>query len=222
MKSSLAAVILVALALITAPLAPHAQPVTKVFRVGYLGVEPAPSPYLEAFREGLRRLGYVEGRTVAIESRVAEGKSDRLPALASELADLKVDVIVAISGPAAQAARKAGPTIPLVFGVSGDPVEAGFVASLARPGGNATGLSYLQPELAGKRLQLLKEVFPKLSRVAMLTNPAHAGEDQEWREMKIAAKTMGVTLQSHMMPAHRDLAEIFAAVSRDRAEAIVL
>ena len=134
---------------------------------------------------------------------------------------MKVEVIVA-TGPAAQAARKASVTIPLVIGVSGDPVEGGLVSSLARPGGNITGMSYLQPELAGKRLQLLREVAPKMTRVAMVTNPSHAGENQEWREMDLAAKTIGVTLQSQMMPTHSDLTEIFAAIMKDRADAIVL
>jgi putative tryptophan/tyrosine transport system substrate-binding protein len=219
----LAAVALIASVVIAAvPIAARAQPATKVFRVGYLGIEPAPSPYLDAFRDGLRRLGYVEGRNITIESRLADGNADRLPALAAELAGLKVDVIVGISGSVAQAAKKTTATIPLVVGLSGDPVEAGFVSSLARPGGNITGMTYLQPELAGKRLQLLREVSPKLTRVAMLTNPSHAGENQEWREMDLAAKTIGITLQSHMMPTHSDLAEIFAAITRDRAEAIVL
>jgi putative tryptophan/tyrosine transport system substrate-binding protein len=209
-------------AALAAPLAAGAQPATRVFRVGYLGFEPSPSPYLEAFRNGLARLGYVEGRNITIESRVAEGKADRLPALASELAALKLDVIVTISGPAAQVARKASAGVPLVIGVSGDPVEAGFVASLARPGGTITGISYLQPELAGKRLQLLREVSPKVGRVAVLMNPNHAGENQDWREMEIAARTIGVTLQNHAMPATGDLSELFATMTRDRAEAIVM
>jgi putative ABC transport system substrate-binding protein len=190
--------------------------------VGYLGAEPVPSPYLEAFRDGLRRLGYVEGRNLTIESRLGEGRADRLPALATELVGLKVDVIVAISGTAAQVARKVSGTIPLVVGISGDPVEAGFVSSLARPGGNITGMSYLQPELAGKRLQLLREVAPKVTRVAMLTNPSHAGESQEWREMEVAAKTIGVTLHTYPMPVHGDLSEVFASITRDRADAVVL
>lgn len=221
MNKSLAAMILVAVAVLVVPLAPDAQTTPKMFRIGFLGLEPAPSPYLEAFRDGLRRLGHVEGRNITIESRFAEGKADRLPALASELAGLNVDVIVG-TGPAANAARKASPTIPLVIGVSGDPVEAGLVASLARPGGYITGMSYLQPELAGKRLQLLREISPKLTRVAVLTNPNHPGENQEWREMDMAAKTIGLTLQNHMMPAHGDLSQIFAVITRDRAEAIVL
>jgi putative ABC transport system substrate-binding protein len=215
--------ILMALVLMAVPVAAHAQPAaTKVFRVGYLGLESSPSPYLDAFRAGLRRLGYVEGRNITIDSRDADGKPDRLPAAAQELAGLKLDVMVAISGPAAQAARKASPTLPLVIGVSADPVESGFAASLARPGRNITGMSYLQPELAGKRLQLLREIAPKVTRVAVLVNPNHAGENQEWREMDVAATTLGMTLQYHHMPAPGDLTETFAAITRDRAEAIVM
>lgn len=222
LKHSVTLSTLLAFTVMSAPTAAHAQPATKVFRVGYLAVEPAPSQYLEAFRNGLARLGYVEGRNITIESRFAEGKADRLPALASELAALKPDVIVTISGPAAQAARKAAGSLPLVIGVSGDPVEAGFVASLARPGGTITGMSYLQPELAGKRLQLLRELSPRAGRVAVLMNPNHAGENQDWREMETAARTIGITLQSHMMPASGDLTELFAAMTRDRADAIVM
>ena len=214
-------VIRLPLAALAPPVVAAAQQAARVTRVGYLGLEPAPSPYLEAFRDGMRRLGYVEGRNIAIESRTAEGRADRLPALAGELASLNVDVIVA-TGPAAQAARKASLTIPLVIGVSGDPVEGGLVSSLARPGGNITGMSYLQPELAAKRLQLLREVAPKMTRVAMLANPGHPGENQEWREMELGAKTIGVTLQSHMMPPHSDLTELFATIIKDRADAIVL
>ncbi len=222
LKNPLAALILMAAAVVAVPLAADAQPATKAFRIGYLGLEPSPSPYLEAFRAGLRRVGYVEGQNITIESRFADGKADRLPALASELVGLKVDVIVGVTGGAAQAAKNASVTIPIVIGVSGDPVEAGFVSSLARPGGNITGMTYLQPDLAGKRLQTLREVSPRLTRVAVLMNPKHAGENQDWREMDTAARTIGVTLQNHMMPANNDLTEIFAAITRDRAEAIVM
>ena len=217
----LAVSILLALTM-AAPLAISAQPATKVFRVGYLGSDPPPYTYFEAFRAGLRRLGYVEGQNIIVEGRHADGRADRLPALASELAGLKLDVIVAAGGPAAQAARKASGPIPLVVGVSGDPVESGFVASLARPGGTITGMSYLQPELAGKRLQMLREIAPKVTRVAVLVNPNHAGENQEWREMDAAAKVMGMTLVHHSMPANNDLTEVFAAITRDRAEAVVM
>ena len=220
MTHRLIASILIALTVVAAHAALHAQP--KVFRVGYLGVETSPSPYLEAFRAGLHRLGYIEGQTITIESRLAEGKADRLLVLAQELAAQRVDVIVGITGGAAQAAKRATATMPLVVGMSGDPVEAGFVASLARPGGNVTGMTYLQPDLAGKRLQLLREVAPKVTRVAVLANPNHAGENQEWRAMDAAAKTIGLVLQHHMMPATTDLTEIFALITRDRAEAIVM
>src|SRR5688500_4007408 len=217
----LAASILLALVMAT-PLAVSAQPATKVFRVGYLGSDPPPYTYFEAFRAGLRRLGYVQGQNIIVEGRHADGRADRLAALASELSSLKLDVIVPAGVPAAQAARKAsGPTL-LVVGVSGDPVESGFVASLARPGGNITGMSDLQPELAGKRLQLLREIAPKVSRVAMLVNPNHAGENQEWREMDGAAKTLGMTLQYHHIPPPGELTESFAAIAREPAKATCL
>lgn len=225
LKHPLAAFVLMAVTVIAAssllPLAADAQPPAKAARIGYLAVEPPPSPYLDAFRAGLQRLGYVEGRNLTIESRFAAGRTDRLPALASELAGLKVDVIVGV-GPVAQAIKNTITTIPIVFGVSSDPVESRLVSSLTRPGGKITGITYLQPELAGKRLQLLKEIVPGVSRVAMLMNPIHAGEDQEWREMDAAARIIGVTLQHHMMPLTSDLTELFAAITRDKADAIVL
>ena len=208
--------------LLTVPAVSRAQPAAKVFRVAYLGPEVSPSPYLDAFRDGLRRLGHVEGRTVTIETRLAEGKAEVLPALAAELVALKPDVIVAMTGGPAHAVRKTATTIPLVVGVSGDPVVSGLVASFARPGGNVTGMAFLQPELAGKRLQLLREVSPKVARVASLTNPDHPGEDQEWREMDLAAKAAGLTLHHHMMAAHGDLGQLFATISADRADAMIL
>jgi putative ABC transport system substrate-binding protein len=208
--------------LVARPRAAAAQSPTKTFLVGYFGVEASPSPYLEAFRDGLRRLGYVEGRNVAIESRLAEGRAERLPALVSELIDRKVDVIVGITGGAAFVASKATTTIPIVVGVSGDPVEAGLVASFARPGGNITGMSYLQPELSSKRLQLLKEVVPKLTRVAMVANASHPGEGQEWRALEVAAKTLGVVMQKHMMPAQGELGELFGGITADRPDALMV
>jgi putative ABC transport system substrate-binding protein len=199
-----------------------AQTPPRTFVIGYFGLESPPSPYLEAFRDGLRRLGYVEGRHFTIEVRLAEGRGERLVSLATELAALKVDVIVGITGGAAVVARKVSGTIPLVVGVSGDPVTAGFVGSLARPGGNLTGMTYLQPELAGKRLQLLKEVAPTLGRVAMLKNPVHPGEDQEWREMDTAARTLGLTLQHHMLPSQGSVGGMLSAITADRPDAVVL
>ena len=157
----------------------EAQQPTKIPRIGYLSPNsPATNPArIEAFRQGLHELGYVEGKNIFIEYRYAEGKLDRLPALAAELARLKVDVIVTTSPSPTRAAKEATVTIPIVFAQDGDPVASGFVASLSRPGGNTTGLSTLAPELSGKRLELLKEVVPKLSRVAVLgtsTSPSTA------------------------------------------------
>ena len=157
----------------------EAQQPTKIPRIGFLaGASPsAYSARIEAFRQGLRELGYVEGKNIVIEWRYAEGKLDRLPALAAELVRLKVDVIVTAGPTATRAAKEATVTIPIVMAQDTDPVGNGFVASLARPGGNITGLSTLAPELSGKRLELLKEIVPKLSRVAVLgtsTSPGNA------------------------------------------------
>jgi len=156
-------------ALIAAPLTAKAQRVAKVARIGYLGRDITPAPHLpEALLQGLRDLGYVEGRSVVVEYRDAEGKSERLPALAAELVALKVDVIVAASIQPALAARQATKTLPIVFAAVGDPVSSGLVTGLARPGGNVTGLSSFLPELVGKGLELLKEAVPRVSRVTVL------------------------------------------------------
>ncbi len=163
------------LALLASPLAVRAQPAGKVYRVGFLGNSTAA---LEAnlvgpFREGLRDLGYVEGRNVQIEYRWADGKYERFPELVAELVALKVDVIVTAGTPAALAVKRATVTIPLVMVAVGDPVGTGLVASLARPGGSMTGLTSIAPDLEGKRLELLREAVPKLSRVSVLWNPAN-------------------------------------------------
>ena len=158
----------------------EAQQPTKVPRIGYLvGASlSAVSARIEAFRQGLRELGYVEGKNIVIEYRYAEGKLDRLPALAAELVRLKVDVIVATGPPSTRAAKEATATIPIVMAQDSDPVGTGFVASLARPGGNITGLATLAPELSGKRLELLKEIVPKLSRVAVFGTSTLPGNAQ--------------------------------------------
>jgi ABC-type uncharacterized transport system substrate-binding protein len=170
----------------------EAQQPKKVPRIGLL------SPYslsswvrIEAFRQGLRDLGYVEGQNIVIEHRYAEGNLDRLPALAAELVRLKVDVIFAMTTPAVLAAKKATTTVPIVT-VSGDPVGFGLVASLARPGGNITGLANLTPELVGKRLGLLTEVVSRVSRVAVLWNPDSPGAALRMRETEAAAPTLGM------------------------------
>lgn len=193
--------LIVALAGLVVPLPADAQQPAKVPRIGILlaGSPPTPParlPPLEAFLQGLRDLGYVEGRNIAIEYRWAEGKLDPLSDLAAELVRLKVEVIVTSSTPAVQAAKKATSTIPIVMAAVGDPVVTGLVASLARPGGNITGLTLLAPELAGKRLELLKETLPTLSRVAVLWNSASTAMVHTFRETRVAAEASGVKLQS--------------------------
>ena len=170
---------------------PAAQQPGKAHRVGFLSAS-SPSDarsqrFLEAFRQGLRELGWVEGQNIAIEYRWAEGKYDRLPGLAAELVRLKVDVIVAVAVPAIQAAKQAARTIPIVMAVASDPVATGFLASIARPEGNITGLSLMAPDLVGKQMQLLKEVVPKISRVALLWNSANAANAPQFRQAQDAA-----------------------------------
>ncbi len=185
--------------LLAAPLSAEAQQATKVARIGYLATNLAGNPHgREAVRQGLRDLGYVEGRNVVIEYRDAEGKLERLPALAAELVALKVDVIVTASTAAALAAKQATRTLPIVFAVAADPVADGLVTSLARPGGNVTGLSLLFPELVGKGLEHLKRAVPRVSRVAVLWQSGTYGERTEkdlLKEAEVAARALGVRLQ---------------------------
>jgi putative ABC transport system substrate-binding protein len=218
------ALVILALGLLAAPLAADAQPPPKVPRIGILWASPisANAHLREAFRQGLRELGYVEGQNVAIEFRYAEGKLERLPDLAAELVRLKVDVIVATNTPTALAAKQATRTIPIVVSVSGDPVESGLVASLARPGGNVTGLSLMVPELAGKRLQLLKEVVPGTSRVAVLSNPTNPYTGLVVRETQAAARVLGVQLQPLEVRAAEDIDRAFQAAIRGRANALIV
>jgi len=183
--------------LLSAPPARGAQQAGKVPHVGIVWIAtPAyVAPLQEAFRQGLRDLGYVEGETIALETRFAEGVADRLPDLMGELVRLKVDVIVAPSTPAVRAARQATGTIPIVMVNVADPVGLGFVSSLAQPGGNITGLSNLTVELAGKTMELLNEVLPKLSRASVLLNPAHPDAELFMRGAKVAANTLHLELQ---------------------------
>jgi putative ABC transport system substrate-binding protein len=177
----------------------QAQQAKKVFRIGYLSAVSlsAESSRLDGFRQGLRNLGYVEGENIVIESRFAEGKLDRFPDLVAELLRLKVDVIVTGGSPATDAARQATRTIPLVMTLVGDPVP-GFVASLAKPGGNITGLTGITPELSGKRVELLKEAFPKMSRVTVFADRAVAASvvDRNLQETQLVARTLGIKLDS--------------------------
>src|SRR5262245_8041454 len=178
---------LLALSLTLVPLVGEGQRAAKVARIGYLSSDRAVGAHLiEAFRQGLRDLGYVEGHNVVIEYRDAERKYERLPALAAELVALKVDVIVAPTTPSALAAKQVTKTIPIFFTVAGDPVTSGLVTSLARPGGNVTGLSVLRPDLVGKCLELLKQAIPGVRDVAVLWHPGGHGERTEENMLKEA------------------------------------
>jgi ABC-type uncharacterized transport system substrate-binding protein len=199
----------------------EAQQPTKVPRIGYLG-STSVSARTEAFRQGLRELGYVEGKNIVIEWRRHEGKVDRLPALAAELVRLKVDIIVTAGAPAARVAKEATSTIPIVMTNVGDPVGSGFVASLARPGGNITGLSTLAPELSGKRLELLKEIVPELSRVAVFGTSTNPDNAQMLREVDLAAKVLGVKLQYLDVRERKDSETAFRAAVKELAEAVLM
>jgi putative ABC transport system substrate-binding protein len=202
------------------------QPPEKVPRVGYLIAgarsDPQRQRLLEAFRQGLRELGYVEGQNVDIESRWAEGKDDRLPALAADLVRSKVDVIVTQSGAATKAAQQATRTIPIVMGLANDAVGSGLVASLARPGGNVTGLTVISSDVVGKQFQLLTELVPKLSQVALLTNPANPASAPFVREAEAAARALGVRLQTLEARDPQEIDSAFPAMTRERAGALVI
>jgi ABC-type uncharacterized transport system substrate-binding protein len=200
----------------------RAQQVGKVLRIGYLIQGAGSEPSRQAFRQGLHELGYVEGKNIAIEYRNAEGKLDRLYEIAAELVRLKVEVIVVAGTNPAAAARQATNTIPIVVRRAGDLVEAGLVASLARPGGNVTGLSGLGPELSGKKLELLKEAFPKVSRIAVLWNPTNASNAISWRETQTAGRSLSVQLQSLEIRAASDFDGAFGAATREHADALLV
>ena len=200
----------------------QAQQPTKVARIGYLSPgDPVSRTYrTEAFRQGLKELGYIEGKNIAIEYRFAEARSERLPELAQDLVRLKVDIIFAGSHPATEAAKNATQTIPIVTS-SQDPVSSGFVVGLARPGGNITGLTNLTSELVGKRLELLKEVIPQLFRVAVLWTPSHPASTI-WRRTEVVAQSLGVQLQAAEIRERDDLELAFVAIKRERAEALLM
>ena len=215
--------LIIAPGILAAPLAAEAGQPAKVPRIGYLH---ARSPVeaadiTNAFRRGLRDLGYVEGQTIAIEYRWAEGKFERVPPLAAELVRLKVDVIVTSGEAAVRAARQATSTIPIVMASHPDPVGTGVISSLARPGGNLTGLSIFAPDLAEKRLELIKEAVPKLSRVAVLWNPDNLGKVLEFQVTQAAARALGVTLQPVEVRKANDFDMAFSVILRKRPDALV-
>jgi putative ABC transport system substrate-binding protein len=216
--------VVLALGLTLAPLATEGQQASKVPRIGYLSAgAPETAPTFEnAFRQGLRELGYVEDRNIAIEYRWAKGKYERLPELAAELVRLKVDVILAVTTPAGQAAKAATRTIPIVFTLVADPVASGLVGSLARPSGNITGLPSIASETIGKQLELLKETVARVSRVAVLQNPDASSHQFMVREAAGAARALGVQLRVLKARSPNDLDAAFTAIIGERADALLV
>jgi putative ABC transport system substrate-binding protein len=226
MKVTLYAVTAVVLVLLTVPLAAGAPPAGKVWRIGVLGgrqaVASAESPGGASFRQGLRALGYVEGQNIVIEWRSSGGQVERLPDLATELVRLKVDVIVATDNPAIAAAQRATSTIPIVMVQAMDPARTGFVDSLARPGGNTTGLTVQGTDVQGKALQLLKDAVPTVSRVAVLWAPTEAGRQVQATEAEEAARALGLEVHLLGVRSPAELDGLFTAMARERVDAVLV
>ena len=209
--------------LLAAPLAAHAQQADRVPRIGFLFYgAPGPSPEVDAFRQGLRDLGYNEGQNITIEYRFANGRVGRLPELAADLVRLKPDVIVTPGTPASMAAKKATSTIPIVFAGVADAVGAGLIATFARPGGNVTGLTSISAELGGKRLELLKVVVPKASRVTVLYNPADRSNVLVLKELQGSSRALGLTLQPLAVRGPDEFEGAFASMTRERVHALIV
>jgi putative ABC transport system substrate-binding protein len=209
--------------LLAAPLAAQAQQAVKVARIGWLGVDPDGASHLRAaFLEGLRDLGYVEGRNLVVEFRYTGRTLERIPAVATELAALGLDVIVAGTTPNALAAKHATRSIPIVFAAASNPVASGLVTSLARPGGNVTGLSFLDPELVGKQLELLKQALPRISRVAVLWQPGERPETDMLKGAEVAARALGVRLHFVETGGPNDLDRAFSEATKARAGALAV
>lgn len=202
----------------------NAQPATKVPRIGvlYASASDAVSQFVEAFSQSLREHGYVEGQNIVVERRFGEAKPERIAEIAAELVRLKVDVIVTSTDAAIAAVKRQTQTIPIVMASSTDPVGTGFVASLARPGGNVTGLSFISPELSAKRLGLLREAVPGLSRVAIMWNPEVRGAVLEYKETESAARSLRLQLQSVEVSRADDFDRAFSALMTARAEALIV
>lgn len=221
MIRGVALIAVLAVSLLAAPFAAEAQQAGKMYRIGFLGLSSAEdyAENLRAFRQGLRDLGYEEARNVSIEYRWAEGRSERLPALAAELVRLQPDVLVTHAAPGIRAARRATSTIPIVMGASGDPVRLGFVKSLARPGGNTTGVTSLVFDLPAKRLELLRETVPKLRQVAVLSTE----DSGAMKETEAAARTLGVRVGAFSVTREQARLEtVFTAILRDRPDALIV
>ena len=196
---------------------------STVYRIGWVSNDRAVgSPFLDAVREGLRDFGYVEGRNAVIDARWGDGSTERFDQLAADLVRSKPQVIITHGGPSTYPVRRAGATMPVVFVFSGDPVEGGLVDSLARPGRNFTGISLMSTELIGKRMALLKEVMPRLKRVAAFSNPEHPGEQSELRASQAAAKSLGLTVEHFQVRTKAELEDVLPFVLTSRSEAIVV
>ena len=223
MKKTVVPSVLVLVLLLAVAIKTEAQQLPKIPRIGIL--EPATSASIsariEAFRQGLRELGYVEGKNITIEYRYADGKSERIPELAAELVNLKVDLIMTSQTPSVLAIKQVSSTIPIVFFFLSFPVENGIVNSFARPGGNATGLTVLSEELNGKRLELLKEASPTIVRVGVFSNPANPTQPLEWKAIQAAAVALGLKLQSLNVRSGADLDVAFEAALKQRAQALI-
>jgi putative ABC transport system substrate-binding protein len=212
---------LIATLVLLSPLVAEAQNSPSVRKIGFLGVTEGPGDALHVLQRSLAELGYVKRQNIVIEVRAADTRP-KLLELANELIREKVEVIVASGGPATRSAQDATKTIPIVFATSGEPVEAGFVASLARPGGNMTGMSWLAFELVGKRLELLKEAVPRVSRVAILSNPQHPGEQRELRETQSTARALGMILEYHQTGTVADFDAAYEAISKQNVNGLLV
>jgi len=210
--------------ILAGPLVVAAQQSAKARRIGLLigSSQSFVAPYVTIFRQALRALGYVESESIAIEYRYADGHYDRLPALAADLVRLKVDIVVTEGTPPTRAAKQATTAIPIVMTVTGDPVAAGLVTNLARPGGNLTGASFFFPEMAAKRLQLLKEVIPLLSRVTVVWNPSNTVHGPVVKSVEEAAKTLGIVVQHVRIQVPADVDDALLAIARGRESLVVL
>jgi putative ABC transport system substrate-binding protein len=208
--------------LLVALLATAAPPQGQVYRIGFLSTGPPPAPRWEALLEGLREHGYSEGRNLVFERRFSDGNTERFPAFAAELVRLRVDLILVTTTPAALAAKNATQTIPILIPTANDPVDAGLVASLARPGGNLTGLSTLTPELNGKRLELLKEVVPGMTNMAVLWNAANPANTLAWHETQAAARALGLQLHAHDVRDPQTLEDAFARMGHAHPHALLV
>ena len=223
--STVGCIAVLTLSLFAAPLVTHTQPATKMHRIGRLRPgQPLPesTAYEEAFRQGLRELGYIEGQNLVLEYRYAAGSAERLPDLAAELVQRKVDVIVAGGVPAIRAAQQATRTIPIVMAGVTDPVGQGLVTSLARPGGNTTGVSLLNEELPGKRLELLKEMVPQRTRIAVLVNPALPAYASHMHNLTVAARALGLHLHVVEVRRAEELERAFAAATSAGVGALIV